>query len=109
MKKTFNKKCKECGTKFNATNVRKEFCSGICKTKNCKKNSPKEYEHKCLWCEKVFVSGLRKTKFCSFECSGKHKNNVGTGEAFCKQCEKKFKQKHSKQLFCSQKCKSQNP
>lgn len=62
--------------------------------------------HKCLWCEKDFSSGLKKTKFCSFKCSGKHKNNVGAGEAFCKQCKVKFKQKNSKQLFCSTRCKS---
>jgi very-short-patch-repair endonuclease len=108
MKKTFDKTCKECGKEFKAQNVRKEFCSGACKQRNSKKNNKKEYLHKCLWCEKQFVSGFKKTKFCSFNCAGKHKNNVGIGESFCKQCDSKFKQKHSKQLYCSIKCKREH-
>jgi len=105
-KKVFKKTCKECGNTFDARNVKKIYCTGACKSRAWRKRNIKDYRHKCLECERDFISNEKYTKFCSFSCAGKHKNKIGIGkEGFCRNCETKFSKKHSKHYFCSNKCK----
>ena len=110
--KEYSCKCVMCGKKFVSHSKKANICSKSCRWERYKGKYKKEYIVSCNYCNKEIKRILDhspkegETFYCDQECSGRRKNEDGTGEfPKCRQCGNEFKQKHARHFFCSTKCK----
>lgn len=61
--------CKNCGTKLPRQKKNNKFCSSSCSAVYNNTGREKVAKYKCLCCDSLIKQG----KFCSHECSGKHR------------------------------------
>lgn len=110
--------CTKCKQEKELSEYYKKVNSKDGKSTICKKCSESRHEHKCLFCNKIFKSGRKNSKYCSEKCKNLHQCELIKGEdnprynsikANCSYCNKeltipKFRSKQRK-VFCNDECK----
>lgn len=95
------KTCPGCNKWFKTINKKQIYCSKSCA------NSHRQYNKKCLNCEKKYISNQSNGKFCSYECRYEWQNKTKSNKIhklICQQCGKEFMSQATQQKYCSYEC-----